>query len=199
LDQPNSHCEPISRWLRSLEGGDADAAQQLWDCYFQRLIEQAQKRIKKLPQGRLEAEDIAVSVFESLCNGAQMGRFKNVSNRDELWWLLLKMTQRKIVNGVRLETAVKRGGGMTPIPIQGSEAEFHGLVCQEPTPAELIAMEEEFQHALSLLPNQNLKKIAVMMLEGYTNREISDHVGVATATVTRKRRLIRETWKQELL
>ncbi|MEW4562058.1 ECF-type sigma factor [Bremerella sp. JC770] len=191
--------EQISNWLRNLEEGDADAAQKLWDRYFHGLLQQAENRIGGRRNGAVEAEDVAVSVFESLCAGAQKGRFKSVKDRDELWWLLLKMTNRKVISAVRVATAAKRGNGNRPVSIdRGDGSVFFDLVADTPTPEDLVTLEEEFHRALALLPNETLRDIAVLMLEGYTSNEISHRLNIAIATVTRKKRLIRETWKQDL-
>lgn len=72
----------VTAWLKALKKGDAAAAQELWQRYFTKLIDQAEARIRNCPQGSLEAEDIAVSVFESLWRGANEGRFQDLHNRD---------------------------------------------------------------------------------------------------------------------
>ncbi len=43
--------------------------------------------------------------------GAVAGRFSDINNRDDLWWMLLAITQQKAVDLVRHEVAQKRGGG----------------------------------------------------------------------------------------
>ncbi|MFN3152506.1 ECF-type sigma factor [Bremerella sp.] len=201
LDENSSEnqVEQISRWLRNLEAGDADAAQKLWDRYFAALMHQAERRLCHRRKGTIEAEDLAVSVFESLCEGAKKGRFKSVKDRDELWWLLLKMTNRKVVDAVRAVTAAKRGGGNRPISLDNATGvQYLELISNEPTPDDLVALEEQLNRALGLLPSDSLREIAVLMLEGYTIDEISTRLDISTATVTRKKRLIREIWKQDL-
>ena len=40
----------------------------------------------------IDEEDVALSVFASLCRGAQCGNFKKLTDREDLWALLLVMT-----------------------------------------------------------------------------------------------------------
>lgn len=190
----------VSEWVQRLTEGDAEAAQQLWDRYFGKVLECAEQRIRNCPPGVISAEEIAASVFESIWRGAQEGRFDRVQNRDELWWLLLALTRRKAASHIRRETAQKRGGATHTQSLSGSngKAIFESLVCDEPTPEYLIAMEEEYERLLTILRDEKSRRIAVLKLEGYSNNEICEELDIAPATVARKVRLIRDTWAREL-
>ncbi len=191
----------VSIWVNNLKGGDADAAQQLWGRYFQKLVKQAQAKLRDCPPQGTDAEDIAVSVFESLWRGSQEGRFEDVRNRDELWWLLLAITRHKVANHVRKESAQKRGGQSVPKRLGDNNDpgySFEELVSAEPTPEYLLQLQEEYSRALALLRDDRLRQIAALKLEGYTTEEISNELTISAATVTRKLRLIRATWEREL-
>ncbi len=195
-EQPDS----VSAWVTRLQGGDAEAAQKLWDRYFEKLLVVAQARIKDCPRAILNAEDIAVSVFESLWRGAQQGRFRKLSDRDELWWLLLALTRQKAANHIRRESAQKRGGGAVPLSLTGMSGArngFHDLMSDDPTPEFALIMEEEYSRIMGLLRDDRLRQIAVLKLEGYTNQEICQQLEISPATVTRKLGLIRSTWGRE--
>jgi DNA-directed RNA polymerase specialized sigma24 family protein len=43
-----------------------------------------------------------------------------------------------------------------------------------------------------------LRAVAELLLDGYTNEEISKNVGCSVATVGRRRKTIRELWEREL-
>ncbi len=43
-----------------------------------------------------------------------------------------------------------------------------------------------------------LRTIAVRRLQGYTDKEIAEHLGIAERTVIRKRRRIQAIWQSEL-
>ena len=192
----------ISEWVCKLKVGDSEAANLLWERYFEKLVAQANRRIRAhdCPKGTLEPEDIAVSVFESLWKGANAGRFQNVTDRDELWWLLLVMTRNKVVSHIRHAMAERRFPGKMPVSLdlaKPGEA-FYELVSQEPTAADIVLLEEKCSCLLSLLREEKSRQIAVLRLEGFTIEEMCQRTGLSSATVTRKLKLIRKTWEQAL-
>ena len=93
-----------------LRAGEYDALQELWERYSDRLVELAQLRLKNVPQQLADENDVVNSVFLSLCRGAKAGRFGDLKSRDELWWLLLAITKRKIVDHQRREMAQAGSG-----------------------------------------------------------------------------------------
>ncbi|MCA9016053.1 MAG: hypothetical protein KDA77_12040 [Planctomycetaceae bacterium] len=191
----------VTAWVKALKEGEAEAAQNLWNRYFKKLVDHAEARIRNCPQGTLEAEDIAVSVFESLWRGANEGRFQQLHNRDELWWLLLALTKRKVASHIRKETALKRGGNSTQKSLNSDEDSgytFEELVSDEPTPEYVAMLQEEYEHLLAALRDDRLREIAVLRLEGYTSQEIGIQLKISVPTVTRKLRLIRAAWSKEL-
>ena len=191
----------VTGWLRGLEGDDSDAAQNLWDRYFGRLLQRAKTLLEEKQQHRLDGEDIVVDVMTSLWKGARDGRFKDVRNRDELWWLLLAITRMTLVDGIRKGSAQKRGGLTKTYAFDGEDPGriYAQLVSGEPSPEDALMLAEEVSRLLSLLPDEKSRGIAVHWLEGCTQQEIAQRTDVSTATVTRKLRLIRQIWKAELL
>jgi DNA-directed RNA polymerase specialized sigma24 family protein len=201
--QPEIVSASVSQWIQGLKDGERDSAQQLWNRYFQKLISQVEKRTHQYncPNGVIVAEDVAASVFESICKGAQAGRFQDVTNRDELWWLLLAITRRKLVDHIRRETAVRRFPGRSPISLNdsGSSGEFYReLVSEEPTVEYVAIFKEQYDGLLSALRDDKLRQIAVLKIEGYSNEEIQAAVGISSATMSRKIKLIRDTWHYAL-
>jgi DNA-directed RNA polymerase specialized sigma24 family protein len=156
------------------------------------------------PRKAADEEDVAASVFESICLGAARGRFQELSSRDELWWLLVTITRQKAVSQVRREVRQKRGGGRVR-----SEADFwpagggptlrlDELIGNSPTPEFLATMDEEHRRLLSLLRNDQLRRVALLRLQGWTNEEIAVDLGISSRSVMRKLNLIRERWAAEV-
>ncbi len=193
--------ESVSEWLRALEEDDSQAAQQLWDRYYTKLVALAEPRAKDLAKDGTEAEDVAASVMHSLWRCARAGRLADVQSRDELWWLLLALTKRKMVDHHRKQSALKRGGDVVISPLDNRHDrgyQFDEIVSVELSPDYIVAMEDEFSRVLGCLRDDQLRKITVYRIEGYTNEEISQLLAVSASTVTRKLRLIRATWTREV-
>jgi RNA polymerase sigma factor (sigma-70 family) len=196
--------QSVSYWIAHLKNGNLDAVQQLWNRYAERLVNVAQQRLRHAPKHLADEEDVAASVFQSLCRGAVAGRFQDVKDRDDLWWLLLSITKQKAVNHIRRETAQKRGSRQTHAESDlDGEREIGGfsldqLMGDEPTPDFLAMLDEQFERLMNLLRDDTLRSIALLRIEGYTMQEVADLMGTALRTVERKAQLIRTRWQQEL-
>src|SRR3954462_9409304 len=101
----------VTQWIDRLKAGDPDAAQQLWERYFRRLVGLARLKLRNAPRRAADEEDVALSAFDSFCRHAGRGRFPQLLDRDSLWRLLAVLTARKAAHLVRDERRQKRGGG----------------------------------------------------------------------------------------
>lgn len=198
--------QSVSYWIANLKQGDEEAAQELWSRYAIRLVEFARKRLGRSQKGIADEEDVAQLVFASLCRGASEGRFRDVRNRDELWWMLLTITKRKATDQLRRETAQKRGGGkvLSESHFQARKTglgvawSFDQLVGRAPTPEHLAILSEQYAHLMSKLRDDRLRRIAALRIEGHTVPEIAEQLGIARRSVERKLHLIRHRWAQEI-
>ena len=194
----------VTRWLAELKAGDAAAANELWTRYQADLHLLARKMLGSAPRKAADEEDVAASVFESICLGAARGRFQELSSRDELWWLLVTITRQKAVSQMRHEVRQKRGGGKVRTEAdfslggQGRPFRLDELIGSSPTPEFLASMDEEHRRLLSLLRNDQLRRVAVLKVQGWSSEEIAADLGISGRSVMRKLKLIRERWAAEL-
>ena len=84
----------VTGWLRAVELGDEGAAEQIWHRFFADLVGVARNRLGSRRRF-IDEEDVAVSVFDTLFRGAAQGRFSEVSDRQELWRLMVTITAQK--------------------------------------------------------------------------------------------------------
>src|SRR4051812_37288342 len=106
----NDHEGSVTRLIDALGGDEVDsAAMQLWERYFDQLVRLACSRLKTAPRGVVDEEDVALSAFNSFCQGAAEGRFPRLGDRGELWRLLVTITARKAAGHLRRERAQRRG------------------------------------------------------------------------------------------
>ena len=84
--------------------------------FFERLVLLAQQRMRAAPLGVADAEDVALSAFASFCLGVQKQRFRELSDRNCLWRLLVSITLRKLMHMQRDQNRQKRGGDFRQIP-----------------------------------------------------------------------------------
>ena len=197
--------EPVTYWLRQLEAGDEDAARLLWQRYYRELVELARARFGTTPRRVADEEDVALSVLRCLYEGAARGQFAELVNRGELWQLLAAITGRKVIDQQRRLNQQKRGGGrvrgdsvMHGNDVDRSSVGFDQFGGDAPTPEVLAIAAEEFQRLMALLDDDRLRQIAQCKLEGCTNEEIGQRLGLACRSIERKLQRIRQIWATEL-
>jgi DNA-directed RNA polymerase specialized sigma24 family protein len=197
--------EPVTCWLRQLEAGDEDAARLLWERYYRELVELARARFGTTPRRVADEEDVALSVLRCLYEGAARGQFAELVNRGELWQLLAAITGRKVIDQQRRLTQQKRGGGRVrgDSVVHGNDDDrssvgFDQFGGEAATPEVLAIAAEEFQRLMALLDDDRLRQIAQCKLEGYTNEEIGQRLGLACRSIERKLQRIRQIWATEL-
>lgn len=209
---------PVTEWINQLKAGDAEAAQRLWEVYFQRMVQLARRKLNHAPRASADEEDVALSAFKSFCLGAREGRFTQLLDSDNLWPLLMAITLHKSVDLIRGENRQKRGGpgqaapartapelaeienssvsSIRPIPVPLSD-----IISREPTPEFAAEMTEQLHILLARLDSTgdpDLQRIALLKLDGYNTSEIAERIGCAKRTIERKTNLIERLWKRDI-
>ena len=196
--------QSVTRWIDELKAGDETAAARLWEHFYARLIGLACRKLRGAPRRAADEEDVVLSAFDTLFRRAQDGQFPQLRDRDDLWHLLVKITERKAVNQLRDQLRQKRGGGRvrgeSAFLDEDASAAGPGIDQvrgPQPTPEFAAMVTEGFQQLLEVLPDDELRSIALLKLEGYTNEEIAASTGRSLPTVERRLRLIRSRWKEQ--
>lgn len=197
--------DPVTQWIEGLRAGDEGAVAGLWNRYFERLVQLARQRLSSTPRRMADEEDVALSVFRCLCAGAEEGRLAEISDRGDLWRVLVTMTLRKVIDQQRHLSGKKRGGGKVrgeSVFFRKSEPEASPGLQQfgdgMPTPQMMVIIEEEGQRLLEALEDEKLRQVAIWKLEGFTNDEIAAKLHLTTRSIERKLARIRERWSQVL-
>jgi DNA-directed RNA polymerase specialized sigma24 family protein len=193
----------VTAWFDQLRTGDHDAAQQLCQRYFQRLVALARQKLRGAPRGMADEEDVALSALDSLFRGAEEGRFPQLDDRDDLWYLLVVITERKAIDQVNHEKAQKRGEGRVrhegSLAADSSDtAAFDQLPSPEPTPEMVAQFVDECRRLLDSLKDETLRAVALAKMEECPNKEIARRIKRSVATVERKLRIIRTMWEKEM-
>jgi RNA polymerase sigma factor (sigma-70 family) len=190
--------DSVTLWLEQVKQGNDEAARRLWDRYFPELVKLARRRLAGIPRRMEDEEDVALSVLDSFCRAADKGRFPDLKDRHSLWRLLSRITHRKVVDLVR-RTRTKVGEAHF-VHLRGSSTE--GPVGVELVEADVINAElaaivsEQLQQMFEMLPDEELRRIAVAKMEHRTNQEIAAQLDCAIRTVERRLAYIRSIWKE---
>ena len=194
--------QSVTRWLDSLKAGDADAAQKLWQRYFEALVRLARNRLRGASKSVADEEDAVLSAFDSFCRGVARNRYPRLDDRDDLWRLLVVITERKALDQARREQRKRRGGGKIRGMSELADDDVAGrgdagLASPEPTPEFAALVADECRDLFRRLRDDSLRAVARLRMEGYTNQEVSERLGCSLRTVARKFELIRWTWTDD--
>lgn len=196
----------VSQWLDELKGDDPSAAEKLWVRYVEKVARLARRHFVGR-RGRVANEDdVVAEVFTDFLHGVRDGRFPRLSNRNDLWQLLVLLTERKAVDQLRRHSASKRGGGLVAGESAFEKTARVGSVVQgigqvvggEPSPEFAVELADLFAHLLQALGDETLRTIARDTIAGHSQEEIAHAVGLSVPSIQRKLRIIRQCWEKEL-
>ena len=194
----------VTHWLNDLKVGHADAAQKLWERYYDKLVRLAKAKIGAKYRRVADEEDVAASAFRSFFRSVEEGRFPRLDDRDDLWKVLFTVTERKVYAHIKHQRRQKRGSGMVrgdsywiQPGIADDENGRGDWICPEPTPAFAAEVVEEVEAKLNALPDEKLREIAVLKMDGFTNEEIAGKLNCSTRSVKRKLQVIRTFWGED--
>src|SRR5262245_7170500 len=165
----------VTVWIEPLRAGDPQAAQHLWELYFARLVGLARTCLRSFRRATFDEEDVALSAFASFYRAVKEGRFPRLSDRDELWQVLVMLTARKASRQIRHERALKRDPGdvLHLSALDDEDGAVFEVVGREPTPEFAAQVAEECRRRLEALGDDGLRTVALAKMEGYTNAQIA--------------------------
>lgn len=190
----------VTEWIEAVKGGNSSAAEALWNRYFAQIVAIARDQLRGRVAPLSDEEDIALSVLESFCRAAGEGRFPDLADRTSLWRLLMRMTARKAIDARRHAARQRRGGAVVVESLEvyheggDQDPAWADLVSQVPAPDFAAMMVEQCQRHLELLPDEELRRLAIGKMEGFTNDELASQLHCSVRTVERRLELIRQIW-----
>ncbi len=197
-DLPVLSSHSVTVMIQQLKESNSEAANAIWKRFFHHLLPLARAKLKGLSDRGVDEEDVLVSVFDRFFAAAKEDRFARLNDRDDLWQILLMLTDRKVSERYRRSHAQKRGGGQVAsldgVP-EGQAADWRELVDVELPHEYVVAFNDNLQHAITALEEEKTRNVALFKLEGYENREIAERLGISLSSVERKLRVIREKWQ----
>ena len=186
--------QSVTQWIDGAKLGSEQSRQELWNRYYQRLVFSIRKRLHGGERRAADEEDLASVAFAEVFRALDEGRLDRLDNRDGLWHMLMFIADQKLIDQRRYQNREKRGGGK----VRGhsafgvdSEGAFNDV--PDPNPEFLEQFDLTVGESLAAL-RDDLKKVAIWKLAGYTNKEIASRLGCVEESVRRKVVLIRSTW-----
>ena len=87
-------------WINQLKAGNPQTPQEVCDRCWRLVVHQARQRLQK-KQVVSDAEDVAVSVFDTFFRGTAEGRYAEMADGNDLRQLFLAITKNRAKDRMR--------------------------------------------------------------------------------------------------
>jgi len=184
---PSTHS--VTYWLAAARTGDESAGQALFERYFARLIALSQARVpRKLRVA--DGEDAALEGMHAFLQGMRSGRFPQVSDRETLWPLLVRLVLSTSRKQLRSQRAAKRRDDLArgdSVLADGDDTtrDFADLAVDPLDEQALAEWEDLVQSIRAALPELERQIFDLKLLE-LSNREIAARLERPSRTIDRK-------------
>lgn len=194
----------VTQWIQDLRSGDSYAGSKLWRRYFEQLLRVARGKLGDRNRRVADEEDVVLAVFDAAIQSIQAERFADLHDRNDLWQVLVMLTERKAIDFRRRAEAEFRGnglvGGDSALRGIGTSASGFGnwdaLRGDLPTPEFAVMMVESVEAMLASLKDPKLREVAELRLKGFTDREIAAQAKTSLRTIERRIAMIRAMWSE---
>jgi RNA polymerase sigma-70 factor (ECF subfamily) len=173
--------QPVS--VQHCRAGDQNAIADMYTQYVQRLVRVAQRRLSRKLTARVDAEDIVQSAFRSFFGRLKEGRY-DISNSDDLWNLLSRITLNKTFKQIDFHGRLCRDSGKEVSLEQVSRQQILNLLATEPTPEQTAMFLDELEFFLAELDSVD-RQIVALRLEGLNNVEIARKLRISDRKIRR--------------
>src|SRR5262249_6637128 len=149
-------------------------------------IELARRQLGPQIRQKVDPEDVLQSVFRSFFRRNAEGQFGEFESWDNLWAMLVVLTQRKCGRRIDYFHAARRDVQREvscPGPADRSSADL-APSADEPTPSEAAMLTETVERLMNNLEGRH-REILSLSLQGYNPSEVSARVGCTERTVYR--------------
>lgn len=187
--------QEVQKLLEQWRAGDQRAAQVLFDRYSNRLMGLARRRISQRLASRVDPEDVVQSVFRTFFARAKEGQF-HFEEQDDLSKLLVRITVHKTLRQVEFHKAAKRNPDLEAGQGEHVHERMRDLLAREPSPEAIVVFCDQLEHFMAQVGPED-RKILEMRLQGFSNEEIAEKLGVYDRKIRRVIERIRGLAEQE--
>ncbi len=188
----------VSGWIAKMREGDASAIGNLVARYFGKLAQFADNKLRRGIRVTDDGEDIAISVLQTITRNTAKGRFPNLQDRDDLWFLMIVIAQHVVID--RQRTELRRARMIAPTHtmtdlLENFNVNLEQFLGQDDAQARLLEIIDCWEELLKTLPDDRNRDVARLKIQGYSNREIGNLLEMVPRTVDRKVKLIAQRWQ----
>jgi RNA polymerase sigma factor (TIGR02999 family) len=173
----------ITRILQAIGRGDNHAAEDLFPLIYDELRHLAVSRMAREQPGQtLQATAVVHEAWLRLVADGD----RTWQNRAHFFGAAAEAMRRILIENARRKSALKRGGGLARVDIDGID-----LAVADPD--DKILLLDEALEKLQVEDPQKARIVVMKFFGGMTNHEIAQHLGVTERTIERQWAFAR-TW-----
>jgi DNA-directed RNA polymerase specialized sigma24 family protein len=191
----------VSNWILGARQGDPVAIDEIVTRYFACVAKCAQSMLETNERRSACCNDIATDVLMKIARGLSSGRHRRLQNRQDLWILLISVVNEHVVkhrnNRLHLENGFPLELSITDY-LSHCEQDLELLLSKGNRYSSLQEILIRFEDLIAVVTDQQSKDVAILKLQGYSNRDIGHELGIVAKTVDRKVNKIIACWKEYL-
>ena len=176
--KPKSRTGDITTLLKRWSLGDGEALKDLFSKVYDQMHRMAHGHFYR------ESEDHLLQTT-ALVNEAYLqlakGRKPSLNSRLDFFRYVGKVMRHILVNHAREQRAIKRGGGVKPIPLESADIKADELAL---TDASVLALDQALEK-LQILNPRHSTIVELRFFAGMNHREIATALGLSPKTVER--------------
>ncbi|TWU02986.1 ECF-type sigma factor [Stieleria varia] len=183
-DLPVDSAGSMSLLLRDWAANEQEIARRIHVEYFPRLRKLSHNLLQGLVSANVEADDVVQSAIMSFCIYMRGERATQNKGRDDVWRLLCRIAACKASRRRQRQTRGLRGGrllAMSDLATDNGAGRVEDLIQDLTTEDIDLVLKDAIEHL-----DESLRPIALMVMEGRSQQEISEVLNVSRRTVIRK-------------
>lgn len=190
----------VSNWILGARQGDPVAIEEIVSRYLARVANCAQSMLAADEQRIRDGQDIATDVLMKMASELSSGQHQQLRDRNDLWVLLISIVNEQVVqnrNDWQQRNGVPQELTLTDY-LSHCDQDLELLLSKGNKYGSLQAILDRMDDLIALVKDQQSKEVALLKLQGYSNRDIGARLGLVAKTVDRKVSKIISRWKQYL-
>jgi RNA polymerase sigma factor (sigma-70 family) len=179
--------ESLRDLLQRVKAGDAEAGRRLVERYGPHILTVVRRRLDPRLRSKYDSEDFVQAVWASFFAYQPESLLEDP---EKLIGFLVSMARNKVVDAVRQRLQTLKYNANRERSLDGSVLPMeHELAARQPTASQVAVAREEWERLHEKLSDME-RQILDLLLQGHTQEEIAEQLGISDRHVRRVIRMI---------